>query len=157
MSLVRIRALPHVDRSGPCEAARAAEAAAVGPGAGAVGRGGMRILAGGGASLALTLILAMTVTLDVGGAVREGARGRLAPRLAPGRHRRRLCLGRSIAHDIVQARRGDSFWWESIHPAYLGVVVGAVGGAFLVGAVGDGAIPPSAWSLFPSCSAPPSS
>lgn len=116
----------------------------------AVGRGGMRVLAGGAVCLALTLILALVTTFDAG--VRFGTEVVAAWHLVwqPVAIATGCAWAGAIAHDVIQARSGDRFWWESIQPVYLGVAAAAVGGAFVAGAVGDGAIPPSAWSLFPA-------
>jgi hypothetical protein len=116
----------------------------------AVGHGGMRVLAGGAACLALTLALALLTTFNVG--VRFGIELAAAWHLVwlPVAIVTGAAWAGSIVHDVIQARGGERFWWESIQPVYLGVAVAAVGGAFAVGAVSDGAIPPSAWSLFPA-------
>lgn len=116
----------------------------------AVGRGGMRVLAGGAACLALTLGLALVTTFHVG--VRFGTELAAAWHLIwlPVAIATGCAWAGGAAHDILQARGGERFWWESIRPPYLAAAVAAVGGAFVAGAVTDGAIPPSAWSFFPA-------
>jgi hypothetical protein len=112
-------------------------------------RGGWLVLLGGGAALALSLTLAIALTFGVGasaGSELAVAWNYVWP--AAGLGAGAAWLG-GFTYDALQSVSGYRFWPAAVRPTYLGVLCGAVCGAFLVGAADQGSIPPSAWSRFP--------
>lgn len=112
-------------------------------------RGGWLILRGAAACLVLSLILAIAVTFNVGASL--GAEFAAAWHLIwlPLLVGAGCAWGGAIVYDALQSTRGHHFWSETVRLTHFGLVGTAVGGAFIVGAASEGAIPPSAWSGFP--------